>query len=105
MKKSSVKQFAYSRVPFHLEQAQMYKEMVDFLRSDRSRPVEGVERRAYLQVTFLSFINRQIIYPMYQRSNIFSLVLNTLKSNPTFVREKKYIVLFILATPLSITSS
>lgn len=49
--RSSVKDFSYTRVPYHFEQAQMYKEMIDFLRGRTSRAVHAADRRAYLQVT------------------------------------------------------
>ena len=67
---SSLKQFSSTRVPFHFEHAQMYKEMIHFLRGTASRNVYPIDRRAYLQVNALFFINTQINYPTRLSSNV-----------------------------------
>lgn len=50
-KQPSFINFAIRQIPFHLEKAKMYKEMIDFLRSTNSRGVSSDERRTYLQVS------------------------------------------------------
>jgi hypothetical protein len=52
---SSIKEFACRRVPYHYDEAGMYKDLVTYLRSQRSRGVTQAERYAYLRVRIFTF--------------------------------------------------
>ncbi|CAF2483713.1 unnamed protein product [Rotaria sp. Silwood2] len=48
-KYSTIKDFSFRRIPYHYEQAHMYKELVAYLRSSESRGVSRTDRQAYLR--------------------------------------------------------
>jgi homoserine acetyltransferase len=49
-KSSSIQEFSSRRVPYHYEEAGMYKELLTYLRSQESRFVNRLERQAYIYV-------------------------------------------------------
>jgi hypothetical protein len=52
-------QFSAHRVPYHYQQAHMYKEMIEFLRSVPSRSLSASVRRSYIHVS--SYIEIQLL--------------------------------------------
>ncbi|CAF1660851.1 unnamed protein product, partial [Didymodactylos carnosus] len=47
--KHSVKHFASLRIPYHLQQAHRFEQLVQYLRSPMSRPVGKIDRQMYLK--------------------------------------------------------
>ena len=57
LKYPTIKEFSSRRIPYHYEQAHMYKELVTYLRSSESRYVGRLDRQTYLRVRIrFSFI-------------------------------------------------
>lgn len=46
----TIKEFSAARRPYHFEQAHMYKELIEYLRSTESRNLSRPERQAYARV-------------------------------------------------------
>ncbi len=50
IKHPSIKDFASRRIPYHYDQAHMYKDLVTYLRSQDSRAINRADRQTYLRV-------------------------------------------------------
>lgn len=55
MKHPSIKEFSARRIPYHYDEAGMYKELITFLRSQNSRGVTRAERQNFLRVRIYLF--------------------------------------------------
>ena len=66
IKHGSIKHFSSRRVPYHYDQASMFKELITYLRSQDSRNVGRIDRQTYLRVRlFLSLsVRHREIFPI-----------------------------------------
>ncbi|CAF3865964.1 unnamed protein product [Rotaria magnacalcarata] len=49
LRSQTIKDFSVRRVPYHYEKANMYSELIKYLRSSQSRGVDRLDRQAYLR--------------------------------------------------------
>jgi hypothetical protein len=61
VKYPSIKDFSSTRVPYHYDQAHMYKELIAYLRSPQSREVGRVDRQAYLRVRIFIYFQTELL--------------------------------------------
>ncbi|CAF1086252.1 unnamed protein product [Rotaria sp. Silwood1] len=82
LKHSTIKDFSSRRVPYHYEEAHMYKELVAYLRSSESRGISRIDRQAYLRRRRCTKIIPNIDNPFNQRAYLCHICAMQFKLGP-----------------------